>query len=394
MATEIPSQQELLELFQNEVQSRKPALTDFEEGSVLDALGGGFSVGGEEIARLIIEKFNKTYIETAHGPEVTGGPDDLAILATDHFGAGFARPAASAALATVTFSRPTTGAGNVTIPVGTIVKTDKDANGNEQRFSVLSEVTLTGLTIDASVQAVEVGTDGNVNSATLINIESSLTDNTVTVTNALAASGGTEEATDAEYREFIRNRVEIIRGATKAAIESAALNVAGIETATAVENLQSVIEWDIGGSATVGDFFFIPRVKLYVADVNGTASAALIDAVETAIFDVRACGVRVEVLAATPLSQDWTAAVTLDPGGPNFALFSSDTTLITDTMGEYIRDLPIGTGFDRNLARAAILAIWGPAGTGDLTDFVTSVPAGNVSAAATEKLIPGTISTS
>lgn len=391
MATEVPSQQDLYDLYKNEIQSRNPNLTDFEEGSILDSAGGGFSVAGAEIVKAVVDFFAKTYFSTANGPEVTGGPDDLELLAVDHFGDSFARPEAEPAIGVVTFSRPTNAAGNVTIPAGTIVKTNKDANGNEQRFATDSLVTLIGLTINASVTAVTPGVEGNVNTNTVVNIENALTDPTVVVTNALAFAGGEAVDTDAEYREFIRNKIETLRGATKAAIEAAANNVPGIETATAIESLQFVIEWDVGGSLPVGDYFTIPRVRLYIADVNGTASQALIDAVIAAIEFVRAFGVRIDVIAASPLAVDWTASIVLNPSGPNFALLSVDPTLIIETMEQYIRDLPIGTGFDRGLAKLAIMAIWGPTGTDDLTDFNTSVPSGNISATATQKLLPDNV---
>ena len=393
MATKIPSQVELLELFKNEVQSRAPTLTDFEEGSINDAIGGGISVGGEELSKIIIDKFNKTFFETSSGPEITGGPDDLQTLAKDHFGEGFARPKAKFATATINFTRPNTDAGDVVIPNTIIVKTVKDANGEEQRFKVVTEVTMTGTSIDASVLAVVAGIEGNANSGTITVIESSLTDDSVVATNALAAVGGEAVATDAAYREFIRNKVEIIRGATKEAIEASAKNVSGIETATAIEDLQTVIEFDIGPSETVGSFFSIPRVRLFVADVNGVASAALLALVRTAIDVVRACGVKIDILAATPLSQNWTATLTLNPSGPNFDLLSTDTTIVTNEMEQFIRDLPIGTGFNRASGRTAILAIFGSTGTDDLTDFTTSIPAGDVSASITQKLIPGTVAT-
>lgn len=388
MATQVPSQQELYDLFKNEVQSRQPLLTDFEEGSKLDSIGGGLSTAGAEIVKSIVDFFAKTYFATANGPEVTGGPDDLEFLAVDHFGDTFARPAASPAIGNVTFSRPNTDAGNVVIPAGTIVKTPKDANGESQRFATESLVTLTGLSIQASVEAVEAGIEGNILGNVLTVIESALTDPSVVVTNPLAFSGGEAVATDAEYREFIRRKIETLRGATKAAIEASALNVPGIETATAIESLQTVIEWDIGGSMTVGDYFTIPRARLYVADVNGTASQPLLDAVIEAILFVRAFGVRIDVYAATPLPVDWSASIVLNPGGPNFATLSVDPTAIVETMEQYIRDLPIGTGFDRGLAKLDIMAIWGPSGTNDLTDFNTSVPVGNISATATQKLLP------
>jgi len=393
MATEVPSQQDLYDLYKNEVQSRNPLLTDFEEGSKLDSLGGGFSTAGQEILKFIIDQFAKTFFATAHGPEVTGSTDDLEILAVDHFGDSFARPEAEKALGVVTFSRPSAGPA-VSILAGTIVKTNKNANGEEQRFATLVNVILTGTTINASVQAVNAGASGNVLGGTVVNIETALTDPTVLVTNTLAFAGGEEADTDAEYREFIRNKIETLRGATKAAIEAAATNVPGVEIATAIEDLQSVIEWDIGGSLTVGSFFFIPRVRLFIADANGTASQALIDAVAAAIMFVRAAGVKVNIIGATPLTMDWTLTLTLNPSGPNFAVLSVDTTMFEDTMAQYIRDLPIGTGFDKGLAKLAMLAIWGPSGTDDITDLTTTVPTGNIAVTATQKLIPDDVEAS
>lgn len=393
MAIEVPSQQELYDLYKNEVQARNPALTDFEEGSKLDSLGGGFSTAGQQIIKFILDNFAKTFFDTAHGPEVTGGSDDLELLAVDHFGDSFARPAAEPAIGVVTFSRPSAGPA-VTILAGTIVKTDKNANGEEQRFATLSTVTLTGLTINASVEAVNPGTDGNVLANKVVNIETALTDPTVSVNNAAPFTGGEAEDTDAEYREFIRNKIETLRGATAAAIKAAAENVPGVETATPIEDLQAVIEWDIGNSLPVGDYFRIPRVRLFIADINGSASQALLDAVSAAVEFVRACGVKVNVIAATALNVNWTISLSLNPGGPNFTLLSSDTTLIEESMAQYIRDLPVGTSFDRGLAKLAIMAIWGPSGTNDLTDLTNIVPTGNITATATQKLVPGTMEAS
>lgn len=393
MAIEVPSQQDLYDLYKNEVQARNPSLTDFEEGSKLDSLGGGFSTAGQQIVKFILDNFAKTFFDTAHGPEVTGGSDDLELLAVDHFGDSFARPQAEPAIGVVTFSRPSAGPA-VSILAGTIVKTDKNANGEEQRFATLADVTLAGLSINASVEAVNAGTDGNVLANKVVNIETALTDPTVTVNNASPFTGGEAEDTDAEYREFIRNKIETLRGATSAAIKAAAENVPGVEIATPIEDLQPVIEWDIGNSLPVGDYFRIPRVRLFVADVNGTASQALLDAVSAAIEFVRACGVKVNVLAATALSVNWTVSLSLNPGGPNFALLSTDTSLIEDSMAQYIRDLGVGTGFDRGLAKLAIMAIWGPSGTNDLTDLTNIIPTGNITATATQKLIPGTMEAS
>lgn len=389
----LKSQEELYDEFITELQNIAPELTDTNEGSNLDFLAGVMSFAVSEISRLTVDEFRKTFFDTAHGPEITGGPDDLETLAVDHFGDDFARPAATSALGVVAFSRANMDAGNCTIPIGTVVKTLPNANGEAQRFTTEAEVILTGLTINASVNAAVPGVAGNVLADTVTVIESALTDSSVVVTNALAFTGGAAEENDAEYRETIRNRLLSLTGATLAAITAAAKNVAGVETATAIEAEIVVIEYDIATSAPVvgADYFRIPRVILYIADANGTASAPLIALVEAAIAIVRAAGVRVEVLGAIALELDWSAEITLNPGGPNFAELSVDPTPIEASMRDYINELPIGTDFIRTTANAAIMAIWGPAGTNDITAFVTNTPSGNVPAAADEKLIPDDI---
>ena len=388
----VKSIQELYDEFIAELQAQAPDLTDTHEGSIIDVLAGVTSTAVSELSRITVDEFAKTFFSTAHGPEVTGGPDDLETLAVDHFGDSFARPEATKATGTVTFSRPNTDAGNVTIAAGTIVKTEPNANGVSQRFEVVSTVTLTTTTINASVRAIVAGIDGNILANKCTKIETTLTDNTVTVNNGSAFAGGEPTQTDAEYRETIRLLIETLRGATLSAIQSKALTVDGVDKATAIEFLQYVNEINISNLNLIGDYFSIPRVKLYISDVNGTASQALIDDVQDAVDTTRAAGVRVEVVAAVALSQNWTATITLNPSGPNFATLQTDTTMLTDDMRKYIQDLAIGTDFIRADAEAYIMALWGPSGTDDLVDFSTTVPSGDVSVAANQKLIPNTMS--
>lgn len=393
MATEILNVQELVELHQGEVQARTDEITDYREGSINDVEAGATALGVNEAMTLIVDRFRKTFFDSADGPEVTGGPDYLEDLAVDHFGDTFARPEAQKAVGVVTFSRPTTGAGNVTIPSGAIVKTAVDSGGESQRFRTLAAVTMTGLSVNASVEAVEAGVKGNVGAGDVSQIETTLTDSSIVVTNSLGFSGGAAVMNDADYRQYIRNKIEAIKGATVAAIEAAAKTVSGVLTATIVEVEKIVKEWDIGSSTTVGDYFRIPYPVLYIADANGTANAALIASVKSVIEEVRAAGVRILVLGASPFALNWTAQLTLNPSGPNFAALSADPQAILDTMTDYVKTLPIGTGFDIATANAAMLAIWGPAGTDDLTAFVTVAPGGNVAGTPGVKIIPGVIKT-
>jgi hypothetical protein len=391
MPTQIKSQQELHEQFVTALQEQAPDLTDTREGSMIDTLAGVVSFAATEINRLIVDKFNKTYFNTAHGPEVTGGDDDLETLAVDHFGDTFARPEASKATGVVTFSRANDDAGDCTIPAGTIVKTAPNANGVAQRFETAAEVVMTGLSINASVEALVAGEEGNAQAGAVTEIESALTDSSIEVTNADAFAGGEPEQDDATYRETIRNQIESLRGATLEAIESKALTVAGVETATGIETEKPVIAYDIGADdiEAGAEYFRIPYVTLYIADANGTASDLLIADVQDAIESVRAAGVRIDVQAATGIVFDWTAAITLNPAGPNYATLSSDPSQILESMREYINELAIGADFDKSDADDAILAIWGPAGTNDLTAFATTIPSGDVAVGADQKLVAG-----
>lgn len=375
-----------------ELQSQRPDLTDAEAGSLVDIICGVIANAASEVSQIVTDEFKKTFFSTADGPEVTGNRDYLQELAVDHFGEEFSRPAAVKATGTITFSRPNASHGNCTIPIGTVVKTVQSATGSSVRFETVAQVIMTGTTINASVRAIVAGVEGNAQPSTVTQVESTLTDTTITVNNSAAFTGGKAQETDAEYRETIRLLLESLKGGTKAAIQAKALTVGGVELATATELIQYVKEWNIIGGVTVGAYFGLPRAKLYIADANGTASAALIADVKAAVEEVRAAGVKVEVIAAQALTQAWTASITLNPSGPNYATLQSDTTLIKDLMTKYIQDLAIGSAFSRANAKTYILAVYGPSGTNDVLSFSTSVPSGDVSPAANQKLIPGTMS--
>jgi hypothetical protein len=387
MTTTVKTQQQFYQIYKDEVQAVAPEFTDFSEGSIHDIIAGSISMLSNELAELIVSNFSKTFFDLAEGT-------DLDTLVVDHFGSTFARLDASEATGSVTFSRPTSAAGDVTIPAGTVVKTVKNAQGTEIRFVTTSEQELTGLSKVVSVIAAIAGTSGNVNANKVTVIESALTDATITVTNGQAMSGGIEAQTDAEYREFAKLKLLSLAGATEAAVRGAILTVPGIEFCQLVTEQRVVIEYDLNTlEPAVGETFFrIPYPVAYISDENGNSSQALIDAAKAAIEPVRACGVKIDVRGASPQTVNWTATLSLNLSGPNYATLSEDLSMIKDAMSDYINTtLAIGDDFIRATANAHILAIFGPAGTDDITAFSTSVPASDVSVASNEKTIAGTM---
>lgn len=388
------TRQQLYDLFVTELQAQQSRLTDTSEGSLIDVLAGITSQVLSEMSELTVAEFAKTFFDSADGPEVTGSSDDLQTLAVDHFGDSFARPAATKAAGTVTFSRVSAAAGDCTIPAGTTLATAANANGEKTRFVTTAEVTMTATSIDAIVECTTAGVGGNVAADKVITVESTLTDASITVNNDEVMSGGDDEQNDAQYRETIRNQLKSLKGATLSALQATALTVAGVETATAIEELMTAIQYNIGTGLPVpgAAYFQFPFARIYIADVNGTASDTLVEDVQAAIDAVRAAGVKVTVIGADAVTQNWTASVTLNAGGPNFAELSSSKTKLLATMSQYIAGLAIGTGFNRTAAQNAVLAIWGPAGTNDLTAFTISAPIGDVAITATQKLVAGTMS--
>lgn len=391
MATDLKSSQELYDDAQTSIQSQDSSLTDFSEGSILDIITGMATQGVSEIQRVALLEFAKTYLDTANGPEVTGGDDDLQRLAVDHYGSSFARPQATQSAGIVTFSRPSTTHGAILIPSGTVVKTAQNALGTVQRLQTTADLTLTGLTSSVTAQAILAGSAGNVAAGAVTVIESTLTDATITVSNTQAFSGGTEAADDSTYREFIRNQLVSLRGATMAAVTAEAETVPGVATVFGQEVVQTVIPWDTAALAPVGDAFQIVRPYLYVADANGTASTTLLQAVLQAINTASAAGVQITVLPAQAISQNVSASLTYSATGPNVAALAGDPSPILNNVEDFINALPIGTGLVRSGLRTYILGIWGVGGTGDLVDFQVVVPTGDINMGTTQKLIPGTV---
>lgn len=387
------SRQQLYDLFVTELKAQQPQITDFSDGSMADIMAGVTAQVLSEMSSLTVSEFAKTFFNSANGPEVTGSSDDLQTLAVDHFGDGFSRPSAVSASGTVTFARAATTAGNVTIPAGTAVTTAANASGQKTRFLTTAQVVMTGTSINAQVVCDTAGSAGNVAAGAVTTLQSTLTDPTVTVSNAAVMSGGADQLNDAQYRGFILNKLKSLKGATLAAITATALTVAGVQTATAIETFFTAIQYDIGSSlpAPGATYFQFPYAYVYVADVNGSASSSLIAAVQSAIDSVRAAGVKVQAVGAQAVAQNWTMSLTLNAGGPNFAAFQNDKTQLIQSMANYITALPIGTGFNRTAAVNAFGAIWGPAGTNDVVAATILAPIGDVSITATQKLIPGTM---
>ena len=385
MARQIKTQQELYNLIKVGITNKNPSLTDFETGSNLDALLGGISLLGQEFQALIISEFRKLFFSTAEGSATAGLRDELEFLAIDRFGSDFSRPEALQATVQLSF----TSGDAVIIESGTIVKTEPDAQGVSISFETLENISLTAnQTKSVSARALVAGAESNVAAGLLTVIETPLTVSNVTVTNPMAAAGGIDELSDAEYRDFIERKLKTLSGATIAALESAARNTPGVDQARVVEILQRVIEYNDATSSTVGTSFNVIKPTMYIANSAGGGDDALIKAVENALEPVRACGVNILVEIADTIELDWSVNLTLAEGEENFDALTLDSSPIVDFMENYIRELGVGQGFDISIAEQAVENHFGAV----ISGFRTVVPAANISIGALQKLIPGDVS--
>lgn len=314
MALAIPTFQQLYDVSKAETQARNPSLTDFEEGSNLDALTGANAVLADLVLRQALSYFQALFVDTATGT-------DLDALALDRF--GLERKAASAAYGYVTFTRDgTTDAEE--IPAGTTLRAT--VAGVSVTFTTDSSIEIADGSSTASVRATcsTTGTSGNVAENTVTTIVDTLDDETITATNAERMVGGAAEETDAAFRDRIRRYFSTLRRGTVAALAAGAISVGGVAFAAVDESHRMAAD---GG-----------YVLVLVADSEGYSNAALVEDVEVELENWRAAGIWVQVEGAERQEETITLVLGVDTG--------SDQGVIRDAVKavvlEYTNNLDPG----------------------------------------------------
>jgi uncharacterized phage protein gp47/JayE len=296
--TTLPTFRELFDAGKAEVQARDPRLTDWTEGSALDAIVGGGAVLADEVVRGLIDLFAAQFVDTAAGP-------DLDALAADRY--GLARKPATAAVGAVTFTRGGSAA-VVVIPRGTRVSA-ATAAGLRVVYATTLEVELaTGLSaVSAPVTCTALGADGNCDVGAIDTIDAPLAaDPSMGVANPARCAGGASAETDPQLRDRLRRFFTTVRRGTVAALEAGALNVPGVAFATVDE---SAIAPEAGGS-----------VGVYVGDPDGAGNAALAGLVAVELEQWRSAGVRVQVAPAVREELSLSLEVTVARGADQASL--------------------------------------------------------------------------
>jgi len=156
---------------------------------------------------------------------------------------GVSRPLATYAMAEITFTISQTQDEDVLIDDEIIVSTEKGI-----RYRTLEEIYIPVGEISVTVQAiaVEPGTESKVIENTLINIESELdVEGNITCTNRKGSSGGSEDYTDDQYRELLKDWTKIHLKGSDEAYEYYFASFEGLDSYRIVPN------WDGTGTVKV-----------------------------------------------------------------------------------------------------------------------------------------------
>jgi uncharacterized phage protein gp47/JayE len=289
MSTYTPSFTDLFNAGQARVQqaslSAANPITDFADGSASDLLIGAAAAMGELVIHKLVEDHRRLFFDTA-----AAIPDgaDLDKLAYDRL--RISRDPATSASATITLTRPNTSAGSGVVPSGTSFTSVKDpTTGISVTFSLQADVGFSGtdLTKTGLVVATSSGVSGNVGAGKITQIQGSLFDSSLTVSNAQAAAGGNDKETNDQLLARCHSWGAAQRRGTLTAIEYGALTIPAVRRATAVEQGR--------------------QVMLYVGDDQGNSNTAMTDSVKAIIDQWRAGGVAV-IVAGTVIDD---IAVTL-----------------------------------------------------------------------------------
>lgn len=304
---ELPTFEALYDAAKAEMQSRKAELTDFVEGSALDAVAGAGAMLADEVGRVNADLFASLFFDTAVGAELTA-------LALDRL--GLARKTAVGSAGVVRWTRGS-GVTAYGIPAGTRFR----ATVGDETITVSSTagaVMLVGESeLDIPCQAVGTGRETNAAAGTVTEIlDTVVVDSDATCTNPEPFAGGDAAESDEAFRDRIKRYYGTLRRATVAALKTGALSVPGV-------SYVAVDESDIETSGIV---------YVYVGDPDARSNSTLADQVLDELENWRAAGVQVNVLGAAREEIELSLIVGIERGADQ------------DAAGEAIRAGIVGYG--------------------------------------------------
>ncbi|WP_266151172.1 baseplate J/gp47 family protein [Dyella halodurans] len=356
------------------VQGKATALIDFAIGSVLRSVIEAVASVVVWLESLILVLLQTTRLATSSGSDVDSFVADF----------GLTRLPAQAATGQVTFARFTSTLQAV-IPVGTLVQT----GDGTQQFTVIADASQTAYnaalnayviaagasSATATVQAVTVGSGGNVAASTITVIAQALT-YVDTVTNALGFTNGANAETDAALRTRFVAYIASLSKATKAAINNAVLSLKTGAACALTEN------YAYNGTYQPGYFYAV------VDDGTGTPNSTFLSSASNAIDAVRpftsSFGVFAPVVETASVAMTASIAAGYDP--------VATKAVVQSAVLAYLGMLTLG----QSLPYSRLLQVAYDASPGvlNITGLTLNGGTADLAATAQQRILAGTVTVS
>ena len=269
---------ELYNAMKNTIIAKQSRLTDFNDGSVVSSLI-------EAVARQLALAYIRCRV--GYDSYLKGLPYSVFDFKK--------KSGVKATCNMVVFSRTKNYSYATKIPVGTIIL------AGELKFVTTSVGTIAAGALNSdpvSVVAALVGTDYNVSIGAISTIDSVLTSDVVSVTNAAKTTGGANEEKESDRLERFQEYIKGLQGTNLYGLKSAVLGLESVRSCSPVEHFPPIDNIYSG--------------TLYVDDGTGNATDAVIMEVKTLIDGIgtadstgrRAPGVNIRVLGPTIVPVD------------------------------------------------------------------------------------------
>jgi len=271
-----------------------------------------------DVYGLVQSVMSQSFVQTA-----TGAWLDLKVREM-----GIVRHPAQKTRVGLTFSRATPADRNITIPIGTICKSRKDASGADYRFTTLAEAVLeegeSAVVVEA--EAESTGADWNVGEGMITRMVTRVA-GVDSVTNGVGSL--IREGSDPESDENLRTRATgtwetLGLGGTREAYSTWALSVPGVKAASVLDDFPF-------GPGTVG---------VVILGSNGAPTPTLLNDVLSYIRERKPLTSDVRVMGPRIVAQDMALEVTRFAGADQQAVDDG----VRDAITTFSNSLQLGEG--------------------------------------------------
>lgn len=322
----------LIQNFASSVQGACKFLIDFSPGSVLLSVAEASGSVGMWMQMLILQVMQITRLATSTGTDIDSWVGDFTLT----------RLPAVNATGTVTFSRFTATTQALILPGAQV----KSADGT-QPFIVIADTTqgawnatLGGYVIpagttsaNATVQAQNAGTQGNVQAGTITLLASAILF-VDSVTNAGAFTTGVNAESDTALQSRFANYIQTRTRATLAAI------------AYAISVVQQGLSWTIDENVNAALVYTPGNFVVTVDDGTGTPPASLLTAVSLSVSTYRPIGSTWIVQGPSVITATISFSFTTNPTTNKAAAFGTYASMIAAVQAAvvaYVNAIPDGS---------------------------------------------------